>query len=85
MSDGWQHGIGNGLAFLIAIFSVFERYGYGTAAVLPIGIICSVIVVGILLYTGWKGGEMVYRHRVAVYDRPESSPSVRSEEPRRVA
>jgi hypothetical protein len=21
-------------------------------------------------YTGWKGGELVFRHRVAVYDEP---------------
>jgi uncharacterized membrane protein len=28
----------------------------------------SLIVVVILLYTGWRGWEMVYRHRVAVSD-----------------
>jgi uncharacterized membrane protein len=27
-------------------------------------------VVLILLFTGWKGGELVFRHRVAVYDEP---------------
>jgi hypothetical protein len=30
-------------------------------------------VVGILLFTGWKGWEMVYRHRVAVLDAPEQT------------
>jgi uncharacterized membrane protein len=30
----------------------------------------SLITVGIVMFTGWKGGEMVYRHRVAVYDEP---------------
>jgi len=24
----------------------------------------------IMLFTGWKGGELVFRHRVAVYDEP---------------
>jgi len=22
------------------------------------------------MFTGWKGGELVFRHRVAVYDEP---------------
>jgi uncharacterized membrane protein len=34
------------------------------------GLIISLVVVLILLYTGWRGWEMVYRHRVAVYDEP---------------
>lgn len=28
------------------------------------------VVVVILLFTGWKGGELVYRHRVGVADPP---------------
>jgi uncharacterized membrane protein len=28
------------------------------------------LVVLILLFTGWKGWEMVYRHRVGVTDQP---------------
>jgi uncharacterized membrane protein len=31
-------------------------------------LILSLIVVLILLFTGWKGWEMVYRHRVGVLD-----------------
>jgi uncharacterized membrane protein len=34
--------------------------------VIPTGLVLSVIVVLILLFTGWKGWEMVYRHRVGV-------------------
>jgi uncharacterized membrane protein len=30
--------------------------------------VLSLIVVGILLFTGWKGWEMVYRHHVGVSD-----------------
>ncbi|RVB24935.1 DUF2231 domain-containing protein, partial [Mesorhizobium sp. M7A.F.Ca.CA.004.05.1.1] len=30
--------------------------------------VLSLIVVLILLFTGWKGWELVYRHRVAVSD-----------------
>jgi len=31
-------------------------------------LILSLIVVCILLFTGWKGWELVYRHRVGVAD-----------------
>jgi hypothetical protein len=40
---------------------LFARYSQGTAA-----IVLSLVVVCILLFTGWKGWEMVYRHRVGV-------------------
>jgi uncharacterized membrane protein len=33
------------------------------------GLILSLIVVLILLFTGWKNWEMVYRHRVGVTDQ----------------
>jgi len=29
------------------------------------------VVVLILLYSGWKGGDLVYKHGVAVYDRSD--------------
>jgi uncharacterized membrane protein len=37
---------------------------------LPTGLILSLIVVLILLFSGWKGWEMVYRHRVGVSNAP---------------
>jgi uncharacterized membrane protein len=85
LNDVWYHGIGNVIAVLIQLFSFYERYRYGTSVVLPIGLICSAIVVCILLFTGWKGWEMVYRHRVAVRDEPRPASSVQPESPRRAA
>lgn len=32
----------------------------------------SLIVVATLLFTGWKGWDMVYRHRVGVQDAPRA-------------
>jgi uncharacterized membrane protein len=52
------------------VFSFYWRYRDGTAAVLPVGLVLSAIAVLIMIYTGWKGGELVFRHRVAVYDEP---------------
>ena len=46
------------------------RNGRGSGAVLPTGIILSAIVVCILLFTGWKGWELVYRHHVGVSELP---------------
>jgi uncharacterized membrane protein len=82
IGDSWQHAIGNVIAVLIQLFSFYERYRYGTSAVLPIGLICSAVVVCILLFSGWKGWEMVYRHRVAVYEEPGPAPSAQSRERR---
>jgi uncharacterized membrane protein len=32
------------------------------------GVYISVVVVLILLYSGWKGGNLVFRHGVGVHD-----------------
>ena len=71
LSDAWQHAIGNVLAVLISLFSFYWRYKNGAAGIVPTGLVLSLIVVCILLFTGWKGGELVFRHRVAVYDEPK--------------
>jgi uncharacterized membrane protein len=70
ISDAWQHAIGNVILVLVQLFSFYERYRYGTSAVVPLGLTLSIVAVVIMLFTGWKGGEMVFRHRVAVYDEP---------------
>jgi uncharacterized membrane protein len=70
LGDAWQHAIGNVILVLVQLFSFYQRYRYGTSAVVPLGLVLSLIAVCILLFTGWKGGEMVFRHRVAVYDEP---------------
>jgi uncharacterized membrane protein len=64
----WLHAGGNVLAVLIELYNFFTRYENGSAVVLPLGLILSLIVVCILLFTGWKGWEMVYGHRVGVAD-----------------
>lgn len=70
LSDAWQHAIGNVIMVLVQLFSFYQRYRYGASAVVPLGLVLSLVSVLIMLFTGWKGGEMVFRHRVAVYDEP---------------
>jgi uncharacterized membrane protein len=66
----WWHFLGNLVAVLLSAFNWYRRYEYGEEAVVPSGLILSLIIVGILLFTGWKGWEMVYRGRVGIADLP---------------
>jgi uncharacterized membrane protein len=68
LSDAWLHAGGNVLAVVIELYNWYSRYDHGSAAVVPTGLVLSLIVVLVLLFTGWKGWEMVYRHRVGVSD-----------------
>lgn len=68
LMDAWYHFIGNAVAILLIIVNFYLRYVNGDAAVIPEGLLLSLVVVGIFLFTGWKGWEMVYRHHVGVAD-----------------
>ncbi len=68
LNDVWWHAGGNIVVVLIELYNWSIRYNNGNAEIVPTGIILSLIAVGILLFTGWKGWEMVYRHRVGVSD-----------------
>jgi len=66
LSDAWLHAGGNVVAVVIELYNWYSRYEHGKDAIVPTGAILSLVVVLILLFTGWKGWEMVYRHRVGV-------------------
>jgi uncharacterized membrane protein len=55
LTDAWYHAGGNVLAVLIEAYNWYSRYSAGDAAVLPTGLILSLVVVCILLFRGWKG------------------------------
>ena len=71
LREVWWHAGGNVLVVLIQLYSFYARYTEGTSAIVPQGLVLSLVVVGILLFTGWKGWDMVYRHRVGVADADE--------------
>ena len=76
LNDSWYHMLGNLTAVVIALVNFLLRYAHGAeAAIKPWGVILSLVVVGILLFTGWKGWEMVYCHHVAVLDAPGQTSS----------
>lgn len=68
LSDALKHMVANVLAVLIEAFNLLLRLG-NPDFIGSTGIYLSGLVVLILLYSGWKGGELVYRHGVGVLDR----------------
>jgi uncharacterized membrane protein len=60
--------IGNVIAVVLALVSLWYRYRYGAEQSASVwGIMLSGVIVILLLYTGWKGGSLVYRHRVGMH------------------
>ena len=66
-SDAIKHMLANVTAVVLEIINFFVRL-HSDAAIRGIGIVLSVIVVLILLYSGWKGGDLVFRHGMGVRD-----------------
>ena len=83
LSHAWQHMIGNVIAVVLAIVSFYLRLAYGVdSMVLPAGLLLSLAIMGILVFTGWQGGEMVYRHGVGVEDsHSHGTPAAMPHEP----
>ena len=71
LREVWWHAGGNVLLVLIQAWSWYTRYSEGTAAVIPQGLILSLIAVVLMLFTGWMGWQMVYRDHVGVSDEPD--------------
>jgi uncharacterized membrane protein len=63
LKDGWYYVSGNVLVIAISLYNLYLRYTSGQVPVMPSALILSLIVVCILLFTGWKGMELVYRRR----------------------
>src|SRR2546423_1285443 len=85
LDEIWWHAGGNAVVVLLEIYNWYARYTQGTAAVVPKGLIISLIVVCMLGFTGWKGWDMVYRGRVGVADANDAQRHRASESPRRAA
>jgi len=64
-----QHMLANVTAVVLEIVNLLIRLS-DPSKIDSTGIILSGVTVLILLYSGWLGGELVYRHGVGVRDRP---------------
>lgn len=73
-----EHMIGNVVAVVLQAVNLVIRLEDGVAAILPWGLVISALVVALIGYTGWRGGELVYRHRVGVAPVPRPRPNGRA-------
>lgn len=71
LSHAWQHMIGNLAAVGIAVVNFLIRVGDPISAVVPIGLSLSAATGIILVFTGWRGGDLVYKHRVGIPEARE--------------
>ncbi len=86
LNDVWWHAGGNVIVVLIQIVSWYLRYTQGASAAVPTGLVLSLIVVCLLVFTGWKGWDMVYRGRVGVAEEPAAGTQTSAPDvPRRAA
>ena len=67
MGDALKHMLANVTAVVLEIVNFFVRL-HSDRPIGGIGIVLSAIVVLILLYSGWKGGDLVFRHGIGVED-----------------
>jgi uncharacterized membrane protein len=68
LSASWWHFGGNALAAAISIADLYLRYVAGYEAGSRQYLWMSGLVVALLVFTGWKGWEMVYKDHVGVSD-----------------
>jgi uncharacterized membrane protein len=63
----WAHMIGNLIVVVLSLINLWMRLG-GPTAPYPFAMWLSLLVVAILLFNGWMGWELVYKHRVGIAD-----------------
>jgi uncharacterized membrane protein len=63
-----QHMIANVAAVVISIINFMIRIGDQAGSIESLGVYLSAAVVLILLFSGWRGGDLVYVHRVGVHE-----------------
>jgi uncharacterized membrane protein len=62
----WLHFFGNLLVVVLAAISWGLRIGDPVAASVPVGLIFSAVWSGLLVITGWLGGDLAYRYGVGM-------------------
>jgi uncharacterized membrane protein len=64
--ESWLHAGGNVAALALTAINLAVRQPDAARRVVPTGLALSALTGGLLLITGWLGGELSYRHRVGV-------------------
>lgn len=63
LRDAWLHMFANLTVVVVELVNFVVRLSNENAAG-TVGLALSVVAAGILLFSGWKGGALVYRHGV---------------------
>jgi uncharacterized membrane protein len=66
---GWAHMLLNVAIVALTVVNLLLRWNDSIADIVPSGLILSIVAAGLLLVSGWFGGELVYRHKVGLSDR----------------
>jgi uncharacterized membrane protein len=66
-ADAIKHMLANVTAVVLELVNLVLRFN-NPDAIASTGVYISGVVVLILLYSGWKGGDLVYRHGIGVHD-----------------
>jgi uncharacterized membrane protein len=72
---GWAHMFLNIAAMVLTLINLVVRWGKVTESILPTGLTLSILVAVLLGLSGWYGGELVYRHKIAVIGYSDRSQS----------
>lgn len=67
LADALKHMLANVTVVVLEIVNLFLRVKDSTS-IGSTGVYISLVVILLLLYSGWKGGDLVYRHGVGVHD-----------------
>ena len=66
-ADAIKHMLANVTAVVLELVNLVLRFNK-PEVIVSTGVYISGVVVLILLYSGWKGGDLVYRHGIGVHD-----------------
>ena len=69
LGDALKHMIANVAAVVVEVISLVLRID-NRDFIDSTGVWLSGLVVLLLLYSGWKGGDLVYKHGIGVHDHP---------------
>ena len=67
LGDALKHMLANVTVVVIEVINLIMRLG-NPESIGTTGVYLSLVAVLILIYSGWKGGDLVYRHGVGVLD-----------------
>jgi uncharacterized membrane protein len=68
LSQAWWHMTGNVTVVVLELINLVLRLRAGAPGVSNAELAISVVALLILLFNGWMGWEMVYKHRVGIAD-----------------